>query len=109
MYSPNILLFSFLCINVLATHYKYLIHSCSLQFSSPLFPPTTGGAQALSEDCSVPLVGQLPLDPRIARHCDEGTNFLQEEKESPAAKAYQRLAARECKVATRCQIYAWET
>lgn len=36
----------------------------------------------------VPFLGSIPLDPRIARACDEGKNFLQQHPDSPATVAY---------------------
>lgn len=40
-------------------------------------------------DLNLPLLGKVPLDPRIARSCDEGKSFLNEVPDSPAARAYQ--------------------
>lgn len=38
-----------------------------LQNESQIFPPTTGGGAKLSEDSHIPLLGKLPLDPRIGK------------------------------------------
>lgn len=57
-----------------------------------IFPPTTGGGQQLATDFGIPLIGRLPLDPRIARACDNGENFLTEEPDSPATVAYKSVA-----------------
>ncbi|XP_063855795.1 LOW QUALITY PROTEIN: cytosolic Fe-S cluster assembly factor nubp1-like [Scylla paramamosain] len=40
-----------------------------------VFPATTGCDPQLAEDTEMPLLGQLPLDPRVAQACDEGTNI----------------------------------
>lgn len=44
--------------------------------SSVIFPALTGGAQKMCEEMDVPFLGSLPLDPRIAKACDEGENFI---------------------------------
>ena len=36
-----------------------------IQHESQIFPPTTGGAEKMCVDMDVPLLGKLPLDPRI--------------------------------------------
>lgn len=46
-------------------------------------------------DLNLPLLGKVPLDPRIARSCDEGRSFLNEVPDSPAAAAYQRIVQSE--------------
>ncbi|KAI9518376.1 Cytosolic Fe-S cluster assembly factor nubp1 [Dissostichus eleginoides] len=42
-------------------------------------------------DLDLPLLGKVPLDPRIARSCDEGKSFLNEVPDSPAAKVYLNI------------------
>ncbi|XP_016344019.1 cytosolic Fe-S cluster assembly factor nubp1 isoform X3 [Sinocyclocheilus anshuiensis] len=59
--------------------------------TSQIFPPTTGGAQRMCEELNLPLLGRVPLDPRIGRSCDEGRSFLTEVPDSPAAVAYQNI------------------
>uniref|UniRef100_A0A3Q3B4M0 NUBP iron-sulfur cluster assembly factor 1, cytosolic n=1 Tax=Kryptolebias marmoratus TaxID=37003 RepID=A0A3Q3B4M0_KRYMA len=59
--------------------------------TSQIFPPTSGGAEKMCADLGLPLLGRVPLDPRIARSCDEGRSFLCEVPDSPAAKAYQTI------------------
>ncbi|KAI7820596.1 cytosolic Fe-S cluster assembly factor nubp1-A [Kickxella alabastrina] len=54
---------------------------------SQIFYPTTGGAKALCEELRLPLLGTIPLDPRIGRACDQGTPFLDAHADSPAAHA----------------------
>lgn len=52
-----------------------------------IFYPTTGGASKMCSDMNVPLLGKVPLDPRIARACDEGKFYLGEYPDSPATAA----------------------
>lgn len=59
--------------------------------TSQIFPPTTGGAQRMCEELNLPLLGRIPLDPRIGKSCDEGKSFLTEVPDSPAAAAYQSI------------------
>ena len=48
-------------------------------------------------DLNLQLLGKVPLDPRIARSCDEGKSFLNEVPDSPAAKAYGSIVQSECR------------
>lgn len=62
-----------------------------MQNTSQIFPPTSGGAEKMCASLNLPLLGKVPLDPRIARSCDEGKSFLNEVPDSPAAEVYQRI------------------
>ncbi|KAJ1801765.1 cytosolic Fe-S cluster assembly factor nbp35 [Coemansia sp. RSA 2599] len=62
--------------------------------TSRIFYPTTGGAKALCEDLGIPLLGSIPLDPRIGRSCDQGSSFLDAFADSPAAQAYAAIIAK---------------
>ncbi|TNN34763.1 Cytosolic Fe-S cluster assembly factor nubp1 [Liparis tanakae] len=42
-------------------------------------------------DLDLRLLGKVPLDPRIARSCDEGKSFLAEVPDSPATRVYQSI------------------
>lgn len=46
-------------------------------------------------DLNLPLLGKVPLDPRIARSCDEGKSFLDQVPDSPAAAAYRSIVQSE--------------
>jgi len=56
-----------------------------------IFPPTTGGAQKMAQDMEVPFLGNIPIDPRIARSCDEGKFYMDEFPESEATKAFNNV------------------
>jgi len=64
----------------------FICPNCRLE--TKIFPPTTGGAIAMCEEMSVPFLGSIPLDPMIARSCDQGIPFIENFKDSPASKAY---------------------
>jgi Mrp family chromosome partitioning ATPase len=59
--------------------------------SSDIFPPTTGGVQALCQQLNIPYLGAMPLDPRIGMCGDQGRFFLHEFPESPAALAARSI------------------
>ncbi|XP_047026476.1 cytosolic Fe-S cluster assembly factor NUBP1 homolog [Helicoverpa zea] len=58
---------------------------------SEIFPATTGGAAQMCIDLSVPMLGSLPLDPILARCCDDGRDFLAELPASPAVTALKDI------------------
>lgn len=45
----------------------------------------------MANDMEVPFLGRIPLDPRIARSCDEGKFYLDQFPESEATKAFNRV------------------
>lgn len=55
--------------------------------ASKIFPSSSSTTQEMCKEMDVKFLGQLPLDPRLARCCDEGKNFVTEFNESPAVKA----------------------
>ncbi|XP_069839771.1 cytosolic Fe-S cluster assembly factor NUBP1 isoform X2 [Dendropsophus ebraccatus] len=58
---------------------------------SQIFPPTTGGAEKMCTDLSIPLLGRVPLDPNIGRSCDTGKSFFTEIPDSPATLSYRTI------------------
>ncbi|KAM6156292.1 cytosolic Fe-S cluster assembly factor NUBP1 [Rhynchocyon petersi] len=58
---------------------------------SQIFPPTTGGAEAMCQDLKLPLLGKVPLDPQIGKSCDKGQSFFIEAPGSPATLAYRSI------------------
>ncbi|KAH3760608.1 cytosolic Fe-S cluster assembly factor Nbp35 [Pelomyxa schiedti] len=55
---------------------------------STIFPKTTGGARRMAEEMSVPYLGNIPLDPLIARSCDEGKAYFAAHPDSPATRNF---------------------
>jgi len=56
-----------------------------------IFAPTTGGAIAMCKEMNVPFLGAVPLDPMIARACDEGHSYISQYPQSPASQAYKNI------------------
>jgi Mrp family chromosome partitioning ATPase len=56
-----------------------------------IFPSTSGGGEQLAKDMGVPFLGKIPLDPKIARACDEGEFYLGKYPDSPATKAFNNI------------------
>lgn len=56
--------------------------------SSEIFPATGAGVEGMAAELDIPFLGKLPLDPRIAKACDQGKSFLDEIPDSPATAAY---------------------
>lgn len=61
------------------------------QVRSEIFPASTGGAAALCEELDLPFLGSLPIDPQLAKACDEGKSFLREYPSSPAATVCKEI------------------
>lgn len=72
-------------VGVLENMSSFVCPNCTVQ--SVIFPPKTGGAEKMCEEMQVPFLGRLPLDPRLAKCCDEGKNFIEEFPSSPAVVA----------------------
>ncbi|XP_042293593.1 cytosolic Fe-S cluster assembly factor NUBP1 [Sceloporus undulatus] len=58
---------------------------------SQIFPPTTGGAEAMCHSYNLPLLGKVPLDPQIGKSCDKGQSFFSVVPNSPATLAYRKI------------------
>jgi ATP-binding protein involved in chromosome partitioning len=51
-----------------------------------------GGGRKLAADARVPLLGEIPIDPRVAECGDTGDPIVHKYPDSPVAKAYEALA-----------------
>jgi len=56
-----------------------------------IFAPTTGGAKKMCQDMDLQFLGGIPIDPLIARCCDEGHSFIAQCPKSPASNALQKI------------------
>ncbi|HEY0929363.1 MAG TPA: Mrp/NBP35 family ATP-binding protein [Gemmatimonas sp.] len=54
----------------------------------------SGGGERLAKECGLPLIGQIPLDPRIQEGGDTGRPIVDAEPDSKASKAIHQLAER---------------
>ena len=54
----------------------------------------SGGGRRLADELGLPLLGEIPLDPRAMAGGDEGTPIIARDATSPAAKALAGIAAR---------------
>ncbi|XP_063228066.1 cytosolic Fe-S cluster assembly factor nubp1 [Bacillus rossius redtenbacheri] len=68
---------------------SFVCPKCKTQ--SAIFPANTGGARKMCEDLGVPFLGQCPLDPRLARSCDEGKSMVADHPDSPVAAALKNI------------------
>ncbi|XP_076682911.1 NUBP iron-sulfur cluster assembly factor 1 isoform X3 [Andrena cerasifolii] len=69
--------------------------------SVEIFPASTGGGgRGMAKDLDVDFLGSLPLDPRLARCCDEGKDFLTQVPESPTVLALQKIVQ---KITEKCE------
>lgn len=65
-----------------------------MQNIAEIFPASTGGAQSMSSELNLEFLGSIPLDPLLARCCDEGKNFLTEIPDSPTVGAVNKICER---------------
>uniref|UniRef100_A0A7S2ZXS9 Cytosolic Fe-S cluster assembly factor NUBP1 homolog n=1 Tax=Rhodosorus marinus TaxID=101924 RepID=A0A7S2ZXS9_9RHOD len=52
-----------------------------------IFPPSTGGAEAMCKEMGVKFLGKVPLDPKLSAIVDKGKNPFEEARDSAAVKA----------------------
>lgn len=62
---------------------------------SVILPASSGGAEALCKDLGIPLLGKVPLDPRIGKACDEGESIFDEDNkdlnDATVVKCYKEI------------------
>lgn len=54
----------------------------------------SGGGKSVSEELHIPLIGQIPLDPKMVEESDEGHPVVVSRPDSPMAKLYFDIARR---------------
>lgn len=52
----------------------------------------------MCKDMGVPFLGRVPIDPRLARACDEGKNYCALFPDAPGVRALADIVARTCGV-----------
>jgi len=67
-------------------------------YESAILPCTSGGAQALSNEMQIPLLGKVPLDPLVGKACDEGSDIFADSQfaSSLVVKSYKQIVANMC-------------
>lgn len=53
----------------------------------------SGGGRRIAEATGIPLLGEIPIDPRVAEGGDGGVPIVKSHPDSPAAVAYKELAS----------------
>jgi septum formation inhibitor-activating ATPase MinD len=59
---------------------------------TPVF--RSGGGRRIAEDMNVPLLGSIPMEPKIAESCDEGRPYIARYADSPTAVIMRDIVAR---------------
>jgi len=62
----------------------YVCSKCS--HAVEIFPKTSGGGESLAKECDIPFLGRIPIDTKLTKCCDEGTNFITAYPDSPTSK-----------------------
>lgn len=61
---------------------------------SEIFPPITGGAQKMCLEMGVPLLTQIPLEPKLLLACEGGKSFVKEFPESVTASKFNEIVTK---------------
>jgi len=61
---------------------------------SEIFPPITGGAQKMCLEMGVPLLTQIPLEPKLLLACERGKSFVKEFPESVTALKFNEIVTK---------------
>ncbi len=56
------------------------------------YPFGEGGGKALSLECKIPFLGQIPLEEEISRSLDSGTSFFESARVTTAMKVFEEIA-----------------
>jgi len=67
----------------------FICPKCSTR--TEIFFPTSGGAEKMANEVGIPFLGKIPLDPRLARACDEGKSYLEAYPDSIGCKAFNNV------------------
>jgi len=51
-----------------------------------------GGGRQMAQHMDVPFLGSIPIDPDLARTCDDGKPYIQHHAQTPTARTFQALA-----------------
>ena len=76
----------------------FVCPNCACQ--SEIFPPVTGGAAKMCEDLKIPLLGRVPLEPKLLLSCEAGKCFVAQHPDTVSARAFQEIVTK-IKAATK--------
>lgn len=78
-------------VGVIENMSSFVCPKCTME--SQIFPSSSqsNSTDQMCLDMDVKFLGRLPLDPRLARCCDEGKNFVTEFNDSPTVKALEDI------------------
>lgn len=79
-------------VGVIENMSSFVCPKCTHQ--AVIFPAKTGGAEKMCAEMAVSFLGRLPLDPRLAKCCDEGKNYLEEFSDSPTVVALSEIVGK---------------
>jgi Mrp family chromosome partitioning ATPase len=68
----------------------FVCPNCKCQ--SDIFPPVTGGAAKMCQDMDVPLLAQIPLEPKLLLACEGGKCFTKEFPDSITSSKFLQIA-----------------
>jgi len=68
-----------------------------------IFFPSTGGAEAMCKEMNIELLGKIPLDPMLARSCDEGKSYITQFPNSKVSLEYQTIVTKLLKIVTKSE------
>lgn len=76
-------------VGVIENMSSFVCPKCTTE--SQIFPSSTqsssNSTEKMCEEMDVKFLGKLQLDPRLAKYCDEGKNFVAEYTDSPTVKS----------------------
>lgn len=58
---------------------------------SQIFPATSGGADLMCEEMDTPLLGKIPMDPRLLESCESGKCYVAEYPDTRTAEAINNI------------------
>lgn len=78
-------------VGVIENMSSFVCPKCTTE--SQIFPKSSqsNSTEQMCQEMDVKFLGKLPLDPRLARCCDEGKNFVAEYTDSPTVKSLKDI------------------
>lgn len=61
---------------------------------SQIFPPVSGGVKQVCDQMEIPLLCQVPLEPKLLMACESGKCFLTEHPDSVTADRFTQLVTK---------------